>query len=129
MELTHLQPRDVLHCGACALVQTSNVSGRCRRCGQNLNVGFLEIDFSSLTINQSQPARESFPSRLGAVLRSLRRRRGITQSTLARKLHISRSELSRAETGRVLPPLRMVLLIATQLGVDHLTLRIRDLSP
>ncbi len=128
MELTHVQPRDVVVCGACALVQTVHSSGRCLGCHRNI-VSYLNLELPTKPFDQSQAEWRSFPIQLGSALRRLRLRRGITQSTLARRLHMSRSELSRAESGRVVLPFRTVLLIATQLGADHVTIRVRDFPP
>lgn len=72
---------------------------------------------------------------LPGILRDLRIRRGLTQADLSRSLKIggrsqvTRSQLSRFECGHVTPPLPTSLLIATNLGVDHIVLRIRDPRP
>jgi transcriptional regulator with XRE-family HTH domain len=89
----------------------------------------MDIELPTRDIIQSQADWKPFPIHLGTALRCLRLRRGLSQSTLARMLRISRSELSKAETGRVVLPFRTVLLIAIQLGADHVTIRVRDLSP
>lgn len=129
MKLTHVQPRDVLVCERCSLVQSAHSSGRCLRCRRNLNVSYLDLNLTVGSFDPSQSEWSSFPIRLGSVLRQLRLRRGISQSALARILRMSRSELSKAESGRVLLPFRRVLLLATRLGADQVTIRFRDLPP
>jgi transcriptional regulator with XRE-family HTH domain len=57
------------------------------------------------------------PRRFPMRLRLLRRRRGMTQATLADKAGVSRAYLSRLEIGQHDPPLSTILRLAKALRV------------
>jgi DNA-binding XRE family transcriptional regulator len=123
-------PRDVISCPHCRLTQYPTANNRCPRCRHRLGVSYLEINLPKAIADSGEAQSEVIRTFLAGVLREMRMRRGLTQFELARSLKIgSRSQLSRYECGRVMPPLRTLLLIATKLGVDRIVLRIRDPSP
>jgi len=57
------------------------------------------------------------PERFAVRLRMLRKRRNMTQETLAKKAGVSRAYLSRLEMGRHDPPLSRLRKLAKALGV------------
>lgn len=62
--------------------------------------------------------------RLGFVVRTLRRRRGINQAELAREIGQTRTSVVNIESGRYLTSLSNFVLIAQALGVEpHVLMR------
>jgi len=130
MQFSNTPSRDVVSCKSCSCVQFSPVSGQCVRCGQSLGIRYCNIDLKELTKANSSNADDSLRMAVGAALRVMRTRRGLTQAALARQLGIvGRSQLSRIESGHVLPPLHIFLLIATWLGAESVTVKFRDSPP
>jgi transcriptional regulator with XRE-family HTH domain len=76
--------------------------------------------------NEGQLARS-----IGALLRSLRKRRGFSQSQLAMRAAgcIARTYLSKAECGHVLLPLDKLVPIAKALGLTAVILRFESTTP
>jgi len=75
--------------------------------------------FSDPSFRRGEKAKaESGRKRLGARVRSLRRGRGFTQSSLATAAGIGRVTLARLEAGRQSPSLATLEALADALGVD-----------
>jgi len=129
MQFSTIPSRDVVVCKGCDCVQFLPTSGRCVRCDQGLGISYFAINL--LGMNGSDSATDdSLRNSIGAALRAMRTRRGITQAALSRQLSIvGRSHLSRIESGRVLPPLHTLLLIVTCLGAESVIVRFRDSPP
>jgi DNA-binding XRE family transcriptional regulator len=130
MQFSTTPSREVVSCKRCSCVQFPRASGQCVKCGQDLKVFFFNIDLTALKRASSTSVNDSLRKAIGAALRGLRTRRQITQTALSKQLGIvGRSQLSRIESGHVLPPLHTFLLIATWLGVEGVTVRFRDSTP
>jgi transcriptional regulator with XRE-family HTH domain len=53
----------------------------------------------------------------GANVARVRERSGLSQSQLARKVEVVDTYISRIETGRAQPSFRLILTLASQLGI------------
>ncbi len=104
--------------------------GKCLRCHSNLNLGYVVFKIEAPTEGRSEDHRKQLAHRVGALLRSLRRRRGICQSELARMaIGIDRSYLSKAECGRTLLRLNSLLTLLQALGLTAVILRFEAPGP
>lgn len=99
-------------------------NGKCIACHCTLNVGYVVFEIEAPTEARSEDHHKQLAHRTGDLLRSLRRRRGICQSELARMAEgIDRSYLSKAECGRVLLRLNNLLTLLQTLGLTAVILR------
>lgn len=117
--------REVVRCKVCGLVQYSTRSGHCRRCLRLLpaNVEFMmpppppqELPGDDRQLFESWPNRETVEN-IGQRIRQLRESRGMTQSQLQARSRVSRSYLSRIESGQMTPSLGTLEKISEALGV------------
>jgi transcriptional regulator with XRE-family HTH domain len=116
--------RHVTRCLTCGLVQYFTKSGYCRKCLRMLprKVEFrvppsappvLEETTATLPPTQNRLIIEN----IGQRIRQLRESRGMTQSVLTDRSHVSRSYVSRIESGQMTPSLGTLEKISEALGV------------
>jgi transcriptional regulator with XRE-family HTH domain len=117
--------RDVVRCKMCGLVQYRTRTGNCRRCVRALppRVEFLipppppqELPGDDRQLFETWPNRETVEN-IGQRIRQLRESRGMTQSQLQARSRVSRSYLSRIESGQMTPSLGTLEKISAALGV------------
>jgi transcriptional regulator with XRE-family HTH domain len=117
--------REVIRCGVCGLVQYRTRTDNCRRCLRLLppKVTFVIPTPSpegaagaDLQSADEWPNRETVEN-IGQRIRQLRESRGMTQSQLQARSRVSRSYLSRIESGQMTPSLGTLEKIAEALGV------------
>jgi transcriptional regulator with XRE-family HTH domain len=117
--------RDVIRCKACGLVQYRTKNDVCRRCLHMLppKVEFLipppvpqELPGDDRQLFEKWPNRETVEN-IGQRIRQLRESRGMTQSQLQARSRVSRSYLSRIESGQMTPSLGTLEKISEALGV------------
>jgi len=117
--------REVIRCKSCGLVQYRTNSGNCRRCVRLLppKVEFLipppvaqELPGDNRQLFEKWPNRETVEN-IGHRIRQLRESRGMTQSQLQARSRVSRSYLSRIESGQMTPSLGTLEKISEALGV------------
>jgi transcriptional regulator with XRE-family HTH domain len=117
--------RDVVRCKVCGLVQYRTRAGNCRRCVRLLppKVEFLvpppppqELPGDDRQLFETWPNRETVEN-IGQRIRQLRESRGMTQSQLQARSRVSRSYLSRIESGQMTPSLGTLEKISEALGV------------
>ena len=117
--------RDVVRCKVCGLVQYRTRTGNCRRCVRLLppRVEFLvpppppqELPGDDRQLFEVWPNRETVEN-IGQRIRQLRESRGMTQSQLQARSRVSRSYLSRIESGQMTPSLGTLEKISEALGV------------
>jgi transcriptional regulator with XRE-family HTH domain len=117
--------REVVRCQACGLVQFRTRTGNCRRCLRALPPRVEEIVVPAVSQDLPGDERqlfENWPNRetvenIGVRIRQLREARGMTQSQLQARSGVSRSYLSRIESGQMTPSLGTLEKIAESLGV------------
>ena len=124
IEVTSELDREVIRCQVCGLVQYRTRTGNCRRCVRLLPP---KVTFVIPTPPQDLPGDdrqlfESWPNRdtvenIGQRIRQLRESRSMTQSQLQARSRVSRSYLSRIESGQMTPSLGTLEKIAEALGV------------
>src|ERR1700730_2505745 len=117
--------REVIRCKTCGLVQYRTRTGNCRRCLRLLppKVEFLvpppalqELPGDDRQLFEKWPNRETVEN-IGQRIRQLRESRGITQSQLQARSRVSRSYLSRIESGQITPSLGTLEKLSEALGV------------
>lgn len=117
--------REVVRCKVCGLVQYRTRVGNCRRCVRMLPP---KLDFLlQATAPQDLPGDdrqllEAWPNHdtvenIGQRIRQLRESRAMTQSQLQARSRVSRSYLSRIESGQMTPSLGTLEKISEALGV------------
>ncbi len=117
--------REVVRCKVCGLVQYRTRTGNCRRCVRMLppKVEFLipppapqELPGDDRQLFEKWPNRETVEN-IGQRIRQLRESRAMTQSQLQARSRVSRSYLSRIESGQMTPSLGTLEKISEALGV------------
>ena len=117
--------REVIRCKTCGLVQYRTRTGNCRRCLRLLppKVEFLipppepqDLPGDDRQLFEKWPNRETVEN-IGQRIRQLRESRGMTQSQLQARSRVSRSYLSRIESGQMTPSLGTLEKISEALGV------------
>ena len=117
--------REVVRCKVCGLVQYRTRTGNCRRCLRLLppKVEYLipppapqELPGDDRQLFEKWPNRETVEN-IGQRIRQLRESRGMTQSQLQARSRVSRSYLSRIESGQMTPSLGTLEKISEALGV------------
>jgi transcriptional regulator with XRE-family HTH domain len=117
--------REVVRCQVCGLVQYRTRTDNCRRCLRLLppKVTFViptpspqDLPGDDRQLFENWPNRETVEN-IGQRIRQLRESRGMTQSQLQARSRVSRSYLSRIESGQMTPSLGTLEKIAEALGV------------
>jgi transcriptional regulator with XRE-family HTH domain len=117
--------REVIRCKSCGLLQYRTNSGNCRRCLRLLPPKAEVLIPPPVTQELPGDDRQHFekwPNRetvenIGHRVRQLRESRGMTQSQLQARSRVSRSYLSRIESGQMTPSLGTLEKISEALGV------------
>lgn len=117
--------REVIRCKVCGLVQYRTRTGGCRRCLRMLPAK-LDLLIAATTPQDlpgdDRQLLEAWPNRdtvenIGHRIRQLRESRAMTQSQLQARSRVSRSYLSRIESGQMTPSLGTLEKISEALGV------------
>jgi transcriptional regulator with XRE-family HTH domain len=117
--------REVIRCKVCGLVQYRTKTDNCRRCLRMLppRVQYLipppaaqELPGDDRQLFEQWPNAETVEN-IGHRIRQLRETRGMTQSQLQARSRVSRSYLSRIESGQMTPSLGTLEKISEALGV------------
>jgi transcriptional regulator with XRE-family HTH domain len=116
--------REVIRCKTCGLVQYRTRTGNCRRCVRALpqRLEFLIPPPAPPEEAGAEAAPEKFANRetvenIGQRIRQLRESRSMTQSQLQSRSKVSRSYLSRIESGQMTPSLGTLEKISEALNV------------
>jgi len=124
-----IRDSETVNCRRCNTRQYPS-DGKCVRCHCPLGVDYLSFQVSALLDPRIEDHSKQLARSIGGLLRSLRKRRGISQSQLAKMAAgIDRSYLSRAECGLVLLPLNKLLRLARALGLTAVILRFEESRP
>ena len=123
LEASMAMDREVIRCQVCGLVQYRTRTGNCRRCLRLLppKVTFViptpspqDLPGDDRQLFENWPNRETVEN-IGQRIRQLRESRGMTQSQLQARSRVSRSYLSRIESGQMTPSLGTLEKIAEAL--------------
>src|ERR1700682_3703803 len=116
--------REVIRCKTCGLVQYRTRTGNCRRCLRLMppKVEFLIPPPAPPEVEVEEAGSEKWPNRetvenIGQRIRQLRESRAMTQSQLQARSRVSRSYLSRIESGQMTPSLGTLEKISEALNV------------
>src|SRR6202045_126015 len=116
--------REVIRCKTCGLVQYRTRTGNCRRCVRALpqRLEFLIPPAAPAEEAGAETTSEKFANRetvenIGQRIRQLRESRAMTQSQLQSRSKVSRSYLSRIESGQMTPSLGTLEKISEALNV------------
>jgi transcriptional regulator with XRE-family HTH domain len=116
--------REVIRCKTCGLVQYRTRTGNCRRCVRALpqRLEFLIPPPEAPEEAVAEPTPERFANQetvenIGQRIRQLRESRSMTQSQLQSRSKVSRSYLSRIESGQMTPSLGTLEKISEALNV------------
>jgi len=126
--LPSIRDSETVKCPCCNTRQYPNAS--CIRCHCSLNVDYVSLEIGDLLDPRADDHSTELARGIGDLLRSLRKRRGVCQSQLARMAAgMDRSYLSKAECGLVLLPLSKLLPLAQALGLTAVILRFEVTKP
>jgi hypothetical protein len=122
--LHSIRDSETVTCRRCKTPQFPR-DGTCVRCNSALGLDYLNIQVSTQLDPGAVRDERQLARSIGVLLRSLRKRRGLSQSLLAMRAAdcITRAYLSKAECGHVLLPLSKLLPIAKALGLTAVILR------
>ena len=116
--------REVIRCKTCGLVQYRTRTGNCRRCVRALpqRLEFMIPPPVPAEEAADEPASEKLVNQqtvenIGQRIRQLRESRSMTQSQLQSRSKVSRSYLSRIESGQMTPSLGTLEKISEALNV------------
>jgi transcriptional regulator with XRE-family HTH domain len=116
--------REVIRCKTCGLVQYRTRTGNCRRCVRALPQRLEFLIPPPIPEEEAgvEAAPEKFANRqtvenIGQRIRQLRESRNMTQSQLQSRSKVSRSYLSRIESGQMTPSLGTLEKISEALNV------------
>jgi transcriptional regulator with XRE-family HTH domain len=116
--------REVIRCKTCGLVQYRTRTGNCRRCVRALpqRLEFLIPPAAAPEEAAAETTSEKFVNqetveKIGLRIRQLRESRAMTQSQLQSRSKVSRSYLSRIESGQMTPSLGTLEKISEALNV------------
>jgi len=116
--------REVIRCKTCGLVQYRTRTGNCRRCVRALpqRLEFLIPPAPPEEVQGEEATTDKFANQqtvenIGQRIRQLRESRAMTQSQLQSKSKVSRSYLSRIESGQMTPSLGTLEKISEALNV------------
>ena len=127
--LPSIRDSETITCGRCKTRQYPK-NGACVRCRCALGVDYLSLPIGTLLDTHTEDHEKRLARCIGALLRTLRKRRGICQSQLATMAAgIDRSYLSKAECGLALLPLSKLLPLAKALGLTAVILRFEETQP
>jgi transcriptional regulator with XRE-family HTH domain len=112
------QPREVLRCDSCKLVQFRTTSDSCRRCKRSLLPEPPKAQPAlALVPEAAAEAKETGPQVASAV-RDLRHVRNLSQRQLAARMGVPRTYISKIENGKAMPTLSSLDRLARALQVD-----------
>lgn len=126
-QTTQTFERETVRCAFCTLVQFRTHNNCCRRCLAPLaDIALNANPFDVVATNPLEPAkaRATKPGRsnglpdVGSVIRTWRQAKRLTQTDIRNRAGISRSYLSRIESGRMIPSLATMEKLAGALEVN-----------
>ncbi len=116
--------REVIRCKTCGLVQYRTRTGNCRRCVRALpqRLEFMipppeAVEEAVAEVTQERCVNQETVENIGQRIRQLRESRSMTQSQLQSRSKVSRSYLSRIESGQMTPSLGTLEKISEALNV------------
>jgi hypothetical protein len=126
--LPSIRDSEAITCHRCNLRQYPKNS--CVRCHCKLGIEYVTFEIGVPLDPRSENYHKQLARWIGELLLSLRNRRGVCQSQLAKMAAgIDRSYLSKAESGLALLPLSKLLPLIQSLGLTAVILRFEESRP
>jgi transcriptional regulator with XRE-family HTH domain len=113
-----MDPREVVRCDNCKLVQYRTINSLCRKCHKPLDVEEPPVASPvAVGIHAVEPSTEAGLQVAGQV-RDIRRARHLSQRQLAGRMQVPRTYISKIENGKAIPTLGSLERLAAALEVD-----------
>jgi len=112
-------PREVLRCFDCHMVQFRTLSGRCRRCHASLDAPPPPPPAPLELVPELEPGIETAEASgtlvpaVATAIRRWRQRRGLSQRQLAERMHVPRTYVSKIENDKATPTIASLQRMAT----------------
>jgi transcriptional regulator with XRE-family HTH domain len=115
--LVSIDPREVVRCEHCALVQFRTGNSLCRRCHKPLDIEEPQI-LGPVAVPDRQPSTAEAGLQVAAQVREIRKARHLSQRQLAGRMQVPRTYISKIENGKAIPTLGSLERLAHALEVD-----------
>lgn len=115
--LVSIDPREVVRCEHCALVQFRTSNSLCRRCHKPLDIEEPVI-LGPVAVPDRQPGTAEAGLQVAAQVRDIRKARHLSQRQLAGRMQVPRTYISKIENGKAIPTLGSLERLAGALEVD-----------
>ncbi|HEY1985397.1 MAG TPA: helix-turn-helix transcriptional regulator [Terracidiphilus sp.] len=116
--LVSLDPREVVRCEHCTLVQYRTSNSLCRRCHKPLDIEEpIVLGPQPVPSFISQGSAEA-GLHVAAQVRDIRKARHLSQRQLAGRMQVPRTYISKIENGKAIPTLGSLERLAEALEVD-----------
>jgi len=116
--LVSLDPREVVRCEHCALVQFRTSNSLCRRCHKPLDIEEPAVLGPIPVPDHRQQTSAEAGLQVAAQVRDIRKARHLSQRQLANRMQVPRTYISKIENGKAIPTLGSLERLADALGVD-----------
>jgi transcriptional regulator with XRE-family HTH domain len=115
--LVSIDPREVVRCEHCALVQFRTSNSLCRRCHKPLDIEEPQI-LGPVAVPDRPPSTAEAGLQVAAQVRDIRKARHLSQRQLAGRMQVPRTYISKIENGKAIPTLGSLQRLAQALEVD-----------
>jgi transcriptional regulator with XRE-family HTH domain len=117
--LVSLDPREVVRCEHCTLVQYRTTNSLCRRCHKPLDIE-EPVVLGPQPVPPLPPVQATAEAGLQVAgqVRDIRRARHLSQRQLAGRMQVPRTYISKIENGKAIPTLGSLERLAEALEVD-----------
>jgi transcriptional regulator with XRE-family HTH domain len=113
-----MDPREVVRCEHCALVQFRTSNSLCRRCHKPLDIEESVVMGPQPIPITSAHAEAEAGLAVAAQVREIRLARHLSQRQLASRMEVPRTYISKIENGKAIPTLGSLERLAEALEVD-----------
>jgi len=114
--LQAMEPREVLPCPHCHLVQFRTRNLLCRRCHKPLD-DTVKLPLKSDSVVSTQENTNDSKRHLGMRVREVRKMRGLSQEALSHRMKVPRSYISKVEMNRTVPTIATLYRIGKALEI------------
>ena len=115
--LVSLDPREVVRCEHCALVQFRTSNSLCRRCHKPLDIEEVPV-LGPVPVPDCTHTAAEAGLQVATQVRDTRKARHLSQRQLAGRMQVPRTYISKIENGKAIPTLGSLQRLALALGVD-----------
>jgi len=116
--LVCVEPREVVRCEYCRLMQYRTNNSLCRKCHKPLDFEEPTPLTPHLVTSDSTSDGADSGLHVAEQVREIRRARHLSQRQLAGRMQVPRTYISKIENGKAIPTLGSLERLATALGVE-----------